>query len=232
MSANLSATVARRAAAAALVATLAIAAGCADRNSIIVGSIPDDYRTNHPIVISERDVGIDIPVGMSDRGLNRVQRTAVDGFMSRYDRDAQPTVTVMVPSGSANAGAASHVAAGIVKRMRASGVKDGRILHQLYDAAGYGENAPIRLTYPVMRASTGPCGRWPADLLDTTDNKHYANFGCAYQNNLAAQIANPADLLGPRRSTEIDAQNRSNSITVYQERGISEEFVINSEINY
>ena len=52
-----------------------------------------------------------------------------------------------------------------------------------------------------MRAQTDKCGRWPEDILETSENKHYANFGCSYQNNLAAQIANPADLLGPRKQT-------------------------------
>jgi hypothetical protein len=34
----------------------------------------------------------------------------------------------------------------------------------------------------AMTASTGKCGRWPDDLLATTsENKHYANFGCASQ---------------------------------------------------
>ncbi|MBW8682682.1 CpaD family pilus assembly lipoprotein, partial [Klebsiella pneumoniae subsp. pneumoniae] len=78
------------------------------------------------------------------------------------------------------------------------------------------DSAPIRLSYSAMTASTGPCGQWPKDLLETADNKHYANFGCASQNNLAAQIANPADLLGPRASTTIDAERRGKVIDAYR----------------
>jgi pilus assembly protein CpaD len=37
----------------------------------------------------------------------------------------------------------------------------------------------------------------------------YPNFGCAQQHNLAAQIANPADLLGPRTMAPADADRRS-----------------------
>ena len=69
-------------------------------------------------------------------------------------------------------------------------------------------------------------GRWPDDLLDNVENKHYADFGCSYQNNLAAQIDNPADLLGPRKQTPIDAENRINAIDVYQNRGVRGEFEI------
>ena len=62
------------------------------------------------------------------------------------------------------------------------------------------DGSPIRVSYPDMRAAVaGKCGRWPDDILNHAENKHYANFGCSYQNNLAAQVANPADFLGPRR---------------------------------
>ena len=101
-----------------------------------------------------------------------------------------------------------------------------------YRAGTPSDSPPIRLSFSAMRAGVEKCGKWPADLGDTTENKHYGNFGCASQNNLAAQVANPADLLGPRRQTPIDAENRSAAIRVYQNRGISEEFLSNSEVNY
>lgn len=215
-----------------IAAVALLAAGCAGRDSITVGSVPDDYRTNHPIVISEKDKTVDIPVGIADRGLSRMQRVAADGFIAGYDRSAAPVVSVMVPYGSANQAAASVVAADLVKRLRAAGVPEGRILHQPYEASQYGDGAPVRLVYAEMRASTGPCGRWPKDLMDNAENRHWANFGCSYQNNLAAQIANPADLLGPRRPGDIDAQNRSHAIDQYREREIAPDMRSNREVFY
>lgn len=209
---------ARLAVLATMTAAVAVASGCARRDSVVVGSIPDDYRTNHPIVISEQDKTVDIPVGSADRGLSRAQLVAVDGFIAGYDRGAAPLVSVMVPYGSTNQAAASVVAADLVKRLRAAGVPEGRIAHQPYEAADYGDAAPIRLIYAEMRASTGPCGRWPKDMMDNAENKHWANFGCSYQNNLAAQIANPTDLLGPRKPSEIDTARRSVSIDDYRDR--------------
>ena len=216
----------------ALTAIALLAAGCAGRDSITVGSVPDDYRTNHPIVISEKEKTIDIPVGVADRGVSRMQKVATDGFIAGYDRSAAPVVSVMVPHGSGNAIAASHVAAGLVKRLRAAGVPEGRILHQPYEASQYGDSAPLRLAFAEMRASTGPCGRWPADMMDNAQNRHWANFGCSYQNNLAAQIANPADLLGPRQPGDIDAENRSNAIDDYRDRLIAPDMLGNREVEY
>jgi pilus assembly protein CpaD len=68
----------------------------------------------------------------------------------------------------------------------------------------------------MVSASTEQCGKWTDDLTKTSDNKHYEDFGCSYQNNFAAQIANPADLIGPRNMTEIDAAQRDNVIKDYQ----------------
>lgn len=224
---------ARALAAGAVILALGLAAGCANRDSIVVGAVPDDYRTNHPIVVGEREKKIDIPVGISQRGLSRVQKVAVDGFIADYDRRSSSTVLVLSPAGSANAGAASTVATGIVQRLRAGGVPEGAILYQHYEASAYGETAPIRLSYGEIAAYVaGQCGRWPADLLDTNENRHYANFGCAYQNNLAAQIANPADLLGPRKPGPIDAANRDEVIEAYRNRQIAVEFDAVSEVDY
>lgn len=208
----------RASAVAAAIAAAALLAGCANRDSIVVGATPDDYRTNHPIVIAEKDVTIDIPVGTFDTQLSRVQRTAIDGFIDDYDRKQAPLVTILVPSGAVNDAAASNIAGALAGRMVKLGVPAGRVMTQHYQARSASEPAPLRVVYTAMRAQTGPCGKWPEDISDTAANKHYANFGCAYQNNLAAQIDNPADLLGPRKMAEVDTERRSVSIEDYRLR--------------
>lgn len=213
----------------ALVLLSALAAGCAKRDSITVGSVPDDYRTNHPIVVEERDQVLDFPVGRYADSMTRAQRATLDGFMAEYDRSAAPVVAVLVPSGAGNSAAAQRVADDFVAFIHKTGVPRHRIARQSYQVDSGAASAPIRVTYSRMRAAVASkCGRWPEDILDHSENKHYANFGCAYQNNLAAQIANPADLLGPRRRTEVDAQKRSSVIDTYQ-TSVSE---WESEIDY
>lgn len=196
--------------------TVALLAGCANRDSVVVGSIPDDYRTNHPIVIAEKNQTIDIPIGVGDRGITRGQKVTFEGFLQNYDRHAAPTLTIMTPAGGANDAAASRAARGLMNIAMKAGVPKNRIAITSYQAEYPEASSPIRAVYSAMRAQTGRCGRWPADVAETTDNKHYANFGCSYQNNLAAQIANPADLLGPRKQSEIDAENRNVVIDQYR----------------
>lgn len=198
---------------------LSLLAGCSQykRDSITVGAVPDDYRTNHPIVISERAEVLDIPVGISQNGMTSGQRVSLEGFLANYDRGAAPSITIMVPSGSANEVVAGYVAGELAHVIVKNGIPDYKIATASY-LAEPNAVAPIRVTYTAMKATAGKCGRWPADILQDGENRHYANFGCSYQNNLAAQIANPADLLGPRRPTPIDAEQRGVVIEDYRSR--------------
>ncbi|PTE10340.1 CpaD family pilus assembly protein [Mesorhizobium helmanticense] len=216
------------------VAVAALLAGCADlrRDSITVGAVPDDYRTTHPIVIAEKNEKIDLPVGAGDRGMTRSQRDTLLGFLDGYDKSAAPTLTIAIPSGSANEIAATAAGRDFARLAIASGISRNRIVMTTYQSVSAEASAPIRVAYVSVKAQTDKCGRWPEDLLQTSENKHYADFGCSYQNNLAAQMSNPADLLGPRKQTPIDAENRSAVIDVYRDRAISGEFLGNSEVDY
>jgi pilus assembly protein CpaD len=224
----------RRALPVLAIAVAALLTGCANfkRDSITVGSIPDDYRTNHPIVIAEKNQKIDLPVGAGDRGMTGYQRDTLLGFLDGYDESAAPALTVAIPIGSANEVAALVAGRDFARLAVASGVRKNRIVMTSYQSASAEASAPVRVAFVAVRAQTDKCGRWPEDLLETSENKHYADFGCSYQNNLAAQMANPSDLLGPRKSSDIDAENRGNVIDVYRARGISSEFLGNSEVTY
>ena len=206
--------------AAAVLLAGALLGGCAKVHNIEVGAVPDDYRTNHPIIVSEKQEVVDIPVASSDHRMNYGTMSIVRGFGQQYRSNASGTLTVMRPVGSANSRAAASVAKQIRSVLVDEGVPAGRIHTTTYSAQGQNDAAPIRLSFGAIAASVEECGRWPKDLvLNTTENKHYENYGCATQNNLAAQIANPADLIAPRGTTPIDAQRRDNVITDYRKNG-------------
>jgi len=160
------------------------------------------------------------------------QRDTLLGFLDGYDKSAAPALTIATPIGSANEVAATAAARDFARLAIASGIKRDRIVVTSYQSVSPEASAPIRVSYISVRAQTDKCGRWPEDILETSENKHYADYGCSSQNNLAAQLANPADLLGPRKSSDIDAENRGAVIDVYRGRGISEEFLGNSEVTY
>ena len=210
-----------RAAAPVLVA-VSLLSGCAGwpGHSVEVGAIPDDYRTNHPIVVAESERTVDIPVASGDRKLTISMRETVRGAAQSYKSSASGAIRIMVPSGSINAGAASLLSTQVADVLRKEGVPGDRIISSPYAVSSPQDAAPIRIAFMAVTASTGQCGRWPEDMLArTTENRHWANYGCASQNNLAAQIANPGDLIAPRGMTPIDAERRSTVIEGYRTSG-------------
>jgi pilus assembly protein CpaD len=214
-------------------ASIVLLAGCTawgPRDSVVVGAIPDDYRTNHPIVIAEKERSVDLPVAPSDRGATKTQAIALSGFLQDYDTSADPVLTIVVPHGSINEAAASAASHDLIRVAKNNGVPGNRIVLASYQAPAADASAPIRVSYIAMTAQTNKCGRWTDDIIsDTTANKHYTDFGCSSQQNLAAQIDNPADLLGPRKQTEIDAENRSRVIDDYRDGPAT---LRSSEVNY
>jgi pilus assembly protein CpaD len=195
---------------------LALLAGCAERHSIEVGSIPDDYRARHPIVVDEDEKLLELPVASAETRLPPGDVGRVEDFARQFRTSRAATVRVLVPEGSANAAAARLASRDAVAALRREGVPGSRIRVQPYRADALSGAVPIRLSYAALSAKTGPCGRWPDQLADTGQNRNYHNFGCASQQNLAAQIADPRDLLAPRGSGPIDAARRTNMLEAYR----------------
>jgi pilus assembly protein CpaD len=205
--------------AAVLALSVSSLSGCGlfkERHSIEVGSVPDDYRTNHPIVLSEQEETLDVPIGTSDTQMSVAERDSIRGFMSQYALNGSGIVQILLPTGSPNAAAAQRVHGQIIATLRKSGVAGANIVTASYDASSSSVSAPVRLSYRAMSAATEPCGKWSGDLGDTQENKHWANFGCASQNNLAGMVANPADLIGPRLPTGVDPVKRGVALSKYQ----------------
>ena len=204
-----------------LLLSASVLTGCGN-SQVATGSIPLDYRERHPIVMTDAQTALDIPVGANDSRLTIGMRDTVKGFAQSFTNSAAGFMQIQVPQGSANSAAAAQMAGDIRKTLQAAGIRGDRIIMARYTAGGRHDAAPIRLAFIATKAVTGACGEWPDDLSDNTSgNRNWYNFGCASQNNLAAQVANPGDLLGPRGQTPIDAAQRAQIINTYRTGGTS-----------
>jgi pilus assembly protein CpaD len=207
---------------AALVAVAATMSSCAARpDRQTTSGIPDDYRTRHPITLAEVQHNLDVPIGTGEHRLTSGTRDLIRGFVQDYAALSSGTMLVAAPTQSANAGTAQALKGQVRNVLINAGVKPSRIVVTSYDPSNVEASAPIRLSFVAVTAITGECGQWPTDLFGPTirDNTNWENFGCATQQNLAAQIANPADLVGPRGTSPIDAQRRAEVIRVYRDGG-------------
>lgn len=201
-----------------------VVGGCSSYNKdhVVVGSVSTDYRTSHPIVVSDNEVYEDLALSANTRKLSLRDRNVVRDFASRFKRSGARSVRIVIPVGSRNERAARRIQPQISKELRLAGVRSSQIATTGYQASAHGDAASVRLVYSAMTAAVASkCGVWDGDLGRSTENKNYRNFGCATQNNLASMVANPADLLGPRGESEIDATRRDNVISDWRDTGMT-----------
>jgi len=210
----------RRATAALLAACSIIAlAGCAktvDPMATASTTAADDYRLNHPITIADQVATLDVPVSVDTRTLTVGERGNVTFFAQSFLASGTDVIAVVAPSGSPNQVAAAAIAVQAENVLRAAGVNPRAIDYRVYQAGGDEKIAPVRLAFDRIAASTAPCGPWQDDVTNTALNRHYEAFGCATQQNLAAMIDNPLDLLYPRGMSPADAARRANVLQKYR----------------
>jgi pilus assembly protein CpaD len=202
--------------------TVAVALGaCVHDNHEIVDSVPGDYRLRHPMAITEANQSIVVFVGRGRGGLTAEQRADVMGVAQSWMRVGTGTINVDVPVGTPNARAAADSAREIQATLGIAGVPPRAISQRPYHPGDPRHLAAIRISYPLMKAEVGPCGLWPEDLGPSIhnpsyfDNKDYYNFGCAYQRNMAAMVADPSDLVQPRPETPAYTERRHEGFQKY-----------------
>ena len=189
--------------------------GCASYNQdqMTVSSVPDDYRTRHPIIVSENETARDIVIPRNLKSLSLRDRDIVKGMGDDFRRSGAKSIVILIPSGSPNEHAARRAASQAVEELKLQGIGSHQIAINHYSATGHGESATLRIVYSDLVAGVASqCGQWSEDIIATGQNRNYHNFGCATQNNLAQMVANPADLLGPRAMSEVDSTKRTQVI--------------------
>lgn len=188
---------------AASFATLAMT-GCktTDDPTRVAGWTLIDSAQRHPILVSQEPTTHLIRMGRGSNGLSSSQRAQLLDFVAHFRAtDAgNSRLIVAVPSGGANEVSAMYAVGEIRSILNDQGFGQASISVEAFNAEGTGD-APIRVSYMRYVAEPPQCGDWSTNLAYDPMNLPYPNLGCANQRNLAVQIANPADLLGPRTET-------------------------------
>ena len=83
--------------------------------------------------------------------------------------------------------------------------------------AGMVQGGSVRVVVARRRAVVPNCPNWRVASQPDWDNKTMSNYGCAVNSNLAAEIANPEDLVhGREGDTVTDAMTASRAIDMYR----------------
>jgi pilus assembly protein CpaD len=198
-----------------LAATFALGA-CA-KGDLTAGGAPFDTRERHPIILRDAPRSLDVFVGRAG-GLDPRQADDVTRFGQDYRRSGRGGLVAEVPTGTGRELAARDTLEGIRRSLAQAGVSQGALQVRTYPVADPGLASPIRLTYASLQAGLPhSCGQWPEDAgvsnyKTDASNQPLWNLGCATQANLAAQVADPLDLVRARSEGRLDTQKRLEAI--------------------
>jgi pilus assembly protein CpaD len=163
--------------------------------------VPVAHYEKFPIEVTTGPIRMEVS---SRHGtLQSAQINAISGF----SRSAASRITILRPSAG---GASGKVAKQVYQVLVQSGISPGMISQKTYPGPARG---PVQLTFIRSVAVTKECGDWSSDMTDTSGNEPYSNYGCATQNNIAAMVVNPDDLVVPRPMTPALAATRTPGVT-------------------
>ena len=190
-----------------LSAALALAglalAGCMGGPASLGGEPPLTPLSRYTLQV---EPGLDrIALAVHETGLSANQQAALADLVARFAIEGAPVLVVEAPAGD------DPVANQTAWNVKAGLVAAGAPAHMIrvVSYAGPDARAPILAGFETVRAVVPQCGTQWGSLSRTGDNQSASNFGCAVTANLAAQIANPRDIVAPRTMTPIDAQRRT-----------------------
>lgn len=186
-------------------------AGCSTLRPTQKAFAPDDYTQRHPIKLTESVQHLD--VFDTGRFLDRRQQQDVVSFGQDYLKQGRGPLLAAIP-----AGPAGHHLLGAVRSTLASAGIRAPIQVVPYQGNPALGAAPLRLSFAKLSAQVASrCGLWPSDLAgskeaETWHNRPYHNLGCSYQTLMAAQVADPLDLVRPRMEGPTDTVKRTKDI--------------------
>jgi len=197
-----------------IISTAALAAACASApkpvgDSPRAGRLPTEQYsatvTSHPDQIL---------LAPHAEGLSPPQLSALSELVGRWRDTGNGPIEIQAPS---HGGGEAYRAATIIQaELMALGVGEERIVVAGYDGDDK-PGEPIVVGFDHYVAKGPDCGRNWDNFTSTITNGPDSNFGCAVTANVAAQIANPADLAGAQPQSPGDSARREVVLGKYRQ---------------
>ena len=202
-----------------LLSAAALLGACNTKRDYAAPYAPADVRERHPIVLRDAPRSLDVFVGRAGSGLDPRQAEDVAEFGREYRRAGKGGLVAQVPTGASREAATYDTLNGVRRALAQGGISPQHLSVTTYPVADPNLASPIRLTFASLQAAVPhDCGQWPKDtgvssFKTDTSNEPYWNLGCASQATLAAQVADPIDLVRSRSEGRPDFGKRMGAIT-------------------
>lgn len=213
------------------IASIVLAAGLAV--SGCASTVGDGAPPMTPLsrYVLQVEPGLDrIALAVHDQGLSSNQHDALRGLAARYSAAGAGQVRIESPAGDDPA--AVEQAYAVRAFLQASGVPGDRIQMAAYAAPD--PRAPVLAGFETLRAAIPDCAAEARNMGTRFSNQSSGGFGCAVTANMAAQIADPRDILGARAMTPTDSGRAAVVFDNYRRGQISstpQEILVNGRIS-
>lgn len=152
--------------------------------------------------VLEVEPGVDrIALAVHDQGLSSTQQAALSALAQRFYAARAEVIRVEAPAGGDPV--ASQAAWSTRDALAALGVPAERVLVTAYEAPS--PRAPVLAGFEILRARIPNCAAMQSAMGSNFSNQPSSGFGCSVTANLAAQIANPRDIVAPAALAPADS---------------------------
>jgi pilus assembly protein CpaD len=190
-----------------LLAPVPLLAGCSqDFASVDDVYVPAMVEDRFPINVVERPVKLNVAAGSG--ALSAEDTRHLVSFARVAGQAGSSPVRVGYPASSAKARGVSQQA---VRVLMAQGVPRSMI----HVASYQGKSDLVSLSFTSKVAAMKPCGDWSKNIAANPENESPPDFGCSYQNNFAAMVANPDDFERPRTMGPATAASQMSAMDSY-----------------
>lgn len=157
----------------------------------------------------------EIRLAVRAQGLSPNQAGALTTFADTWRSADGGEVIVQAPVGGPDPAAVFRSGENARSFLVEQGVPANAIRLLGYDAKGDAA-APLVVGFLRYAVNVPACGQSWTNIAHSMTNQVQPNFGCAVTANMAAQLANPADLAAPRAFDPADAQRRAVVLDKYR----------------
>lgn len=140
-------------------------------------------------------------------GLSAAQTAAMADVAERWLKVGRGEIVIREPLKGVDPRIVAATSLAAESQLLAFGVPSDQVRRAGYDPGGDASPAVI-IAFTTYEAEIPKCGRDWENLSTNADNRPMNNFGCAVTADMAAQIADPADIAGPRPDEPADAARR------------------------
>lgn len=184
----------------ALGAGLAALGACA---SYAPTAVPENYLegtelSRNEVGVVQRAEFLEVAIPAEASQLSDADRARIRSFVGAYAQSGHGPLVLSLPQATANPQLAVTAVAEARSIAWEKGIQYDEITGEAH-GAGATESQPMILAFQAYDAVAPDCAsKATLDFSDVSSNNTLPTLGCSVRTNLAAMIADPADLLGDR----------------------------------